>query len=892
MRNGSDYKQIIDGKYFGICPRNAQFFIYPVFNPEKRWFRAPYFQSKETESIFKGNQIQTYLSSSNPRFLTAKRLDGQNRYHTGLLPCASSTVPSVLSKNALQGPTTSNDLFAIWACNRSQSVCVSLELDRRNSKRARDSNRSFSRRLPDRFSGQAEVDGADEDRSQDPSRFRMDCQHVQVNTSSSEIIGISRSNMGYVEKQKNLARKENSRLTGHYNKTPQTTKSDVSRSSKHCGDIEFCPASCATGSIKLSWPPEPFQLPATEQFRKEGSFSFTDYQRTGVVDAELREVDSTSSSASDPFSHNRRSRHGMGRRVERRAGTGRLVERRRVSSFESKRNVNYFEMLTPIRSFSESFVSVASMRQQISRGLSEKRGRKPIGTADEFDLSDFQNYRSFRYSLSRTSHSGKVQRCRRSPVSKVDTSRVASTPFGNRGNFSKMGSPRNRSVRVGTCPRRTEICQSRSEGPRSLETQRVCLGMEVQASVDIPPSESNAESPYASQSSDRNIFNCSAEVASGILESGSKGSCHSTPIHSPPVRIQTNRLVDGPSSTKNTGADARNLEMWGWSEAVESWSTQQKALLRAGWRESTLNTYKPAWARWVKWCQNSSVNPTNPSGSELAKFLADLHLKEKLAYRTILVHKSVVSTLCTPKDSCHLSSNILVKQILKSIATSDSMTRTETNIWDTNIVISWLSNRGLSVQSVWEVSRRCAILLLLCSGRRVHDLTLLNVSNSNFLDNTDADCLTFWPIYGSKTDTASYTQSGWKLYANKENPNIDPVLWVRKLVQIGRDRRREGKVGNLFVTARGPAKAASRTVIAGWVKSVLSEAGVDATPGSVRSAVASRGWIDREPLDKILSRANWRSENTFSKFYKKEIRSIPNANSNSLSLGTLFEPVR
>ncbi|CAH0723183.1 unnamed protein product, partial [Brenthis ino] len=147
--------------------------------------------------------------------------------------------------------------------------------------------------------------------------------------------------------------------------------------------------------------------------------------------------------------------------------------------------------------------------------------------------------------------------------------------------------------------------------------------------------------------------------------------------------------------------------MWRWSEAVEPWSTQQKALLMAGWRKSTLNTYKPAWERWVKWCQSSDISPINP-------------------------------------------------------------------------------------------------------------------------------------------------------------------------------------------VARGPAKAASRTVIAGWVKSVLSNAGVDATPGSVRSAVVSRGWLDSEPLDKILSRAkkSRKSVKTFSKFYKKEIRPLPNVISDSVSLRALFKPVR
>lgn len=332
--------------------------------------------------------------------------------------------------------------------------------------------------------------------------------------------------------------------------------------------------------------------------------------------------------------------------------------------------------------------------------------------------------------------------------------------------------------------------------------------------------------------------------------------------------------------------------MWGWSRALESWSKQQKTLLRAGWRKSTLNTYKPAWQRWVKWCRESAVLATNPTGSELARFLADLHLKEGLAYRTILVHKSVVSTLCAAEDSSRLSSNVLVKQILKSISNSKIRVRPDQSVWDTGSLISWLSNNVVNSESLYEVSRRCAILLLLCSGRRVHDLTLLSISESLFVINVEDGSVILWPIYGSKTDSESYIQSGWKLFSNVENPNLDPVLWVKKLLSLGNNRREEANIQNLFVTARGTAKAASRTIIAGWVKSVLKDAGVDATPGSVRSAVASRGWLDREPVDKIMARANWRSENTFIKFYRKEVRSRPSNTSLSTSLGAFFEPVQ
>lgn len=114
--------------------------------------------------------------------------------------------------------------------------------------------------------------------------------------------------------------------------------------------------------------------------------------------------------------------------------------------------------------------------------------------------------------------------------------------------------------------------------------------------------------------------------------------------------------------------------------------------------------------------------------------------------------------------------------------------------------------------------------------------------------------LFFWPIFGSKTDFTSYRQSGWKLMINKNNKCLDPVHWILKLISVGENRRNEAKCNNLFVTAYGKARPASRCVIAKWVKKVLKAAGFKAPAGSFRAAVASKSWYEHFSVDEILSR--------------------------------------
>lgn len=311
--------------------------------------------------------------------------------------------------------------------------------------------------------------------------------------------------------------------------------------------------------------------------------------------------------------------------------------------------------------------------------------------------------------------------------------------------------------------------------------------------------------------------------------------------------------------------------MWGWSKNLIGWDDSQLNLLKSSWRPSTRKTYKVAWDRWISWNTKHGLNPFQPSGSTLAKFLADLFLKQNLSYNTILVHKSVVSTLCNTELAGYLSSHVLVKHVLKSIALAKPIQH-KTLIWNVDALLSFLEKYKVDETNTFSISRHTAVLLLLCSGRRVHDLTLLDVDEEHFVDNNDH--IVLWPKFGSKTDNCDFRQSGWKLMSN-QTKNLDPVFWVKCCAKLLRDRRIAAQCTNLFLNLRGEAKAATRTVIGGWIKTLLTEAGILSSPGSIRSAVASKNWADNMPIDEILSRGNWRSGNTFRQFYRREIRTVP-----------------
>ena len=98
------------------------------------------------------------------------------------------------------------------------------------------------------------------------------------------------------------------------------------------------------------------------------------------------------------------------------------------------------------------------------------------------------------------------------------------------------------------------------------------------------------------------------------------------------------------------------------------------------------------------------------------------------------------------------------------------------------------------------------------------------------------------------------------------------VKWIRRLLQLREVRLRGKRISALFITTRGWLAAATRAVIAGWVRSALLAAGIDASPGSFRSAVGSSRLDSGSSLDDVLSRGNLRSCRTFFNHYYRQVQ--------------------
>lgn len=208
--------------------------------------------------------------------------------------------------------------------------------------------------------------------------------------------------------------------------------------------------------------------------------------------------------------------------------------------------------------------------------------------------------------------------------------------------------------------------------------------------------------------------------------------------------------------------------------------------------------------------------------------------------------------------------------------------------WDVADLLKWVLERNVEISNLFQVSQHVATLLLLATGRRIHDLTLLHIDSNRC--HITRDKVIIWPAFGSKTDNAKYRQSGWCLSKN-DNLKLDLCYWIPALIEATKLRRgADSTLTNMFITTRGKVKAASRSIIAGWLRHTFKNANIKCSPGSFRSAVATNNWSKKNlNLDEVLRKGNWLSSSTFLKHYFKEIE--PRSTDSRFSMADHFTAI-
>lgn len=857
------------------CPRKTsssecRLSFHSVLETQIGWKCPTYLRSQGSQQSCLHKALSHDFSLGCQGLPAKSRLDDENRHPTSIFPFAHLGEPQTVSSNYIQGRNTATNSTSFWPIFSPSNFCSRFELDRGDPSGERYSLDGIFRRLPPSkpSSIAASCPGYG-----DPSyigEFGMARELRQIDLRANSRAGIPRPCLEYAQQYssaaigKDLKNKENS------DRPFRKRKLHTTRSPKCLGPTELCQLYHSQRQTTMQTNADfPEKIPKVQTQTK----NITPSSRQPGFEVVARVSESQYSNAvqskGDPFLNDRRSGCGLGSSSEQSVHLRSVDNQTKTLAFKLKRNVCGIRGDKSRTRKPRKRAHSDTVGQSHPGSVYQKRGRHKVHSASDFDNQASGTHRTAKHKTVISLSPGEVQWHCRPPLQKSPCPRVASAAPGHGGHIQKVGRPRCRPVCIRRLRRRAKIRHIRLQRQVGLVLRRLQSNMGLSHSMGISTTQPNPTGPGTSERSERNLHTHSSSLDTMLLDGGHPFESSRRASDNQRSSEESDRPNDRVVPSTGGQAIVTGVENWGWADKVTHWSLEEKQLLNSSWRTSTLLTYNAPINRWISWCSSNRVNKKDPKGIDVAKFLTNLFLVENLAYKTILLHKSAISTYCATGHE-NISKNFFVQQVLKAISLAKPQPK-KAPIWDTKLLFDWLKV-SVNSNSLFNVSRRTALILLLASGRRIHDLTLLDISCDNLIQSEDEIIL--WPKFGSKTDNGTSRQSGWLLKRHPD-PHLCPIEHIRKLIQISNSRRINSQ-SSMFISITGDTKSATRTMIAGWIRSVFKEAKIDAPPGSIRSAVASKSWLENRPIEEILSRGNWKSAQTFSNFYCRQVQQVNN----------------
>jgi len=140
-------------------------------------------------------------------------------------------------------------------------------------------------------------------------------------------------------------------------------------------------------------------------------------------------------------------------------------------------------------------------------------------------------------------------------------------------------------------------------------------------------------------------------------------------------------------------------------------STNVSELLLECNRAGTSRAYQSAWKLWIDWSRSGLFDPMSPSLAQVLEYLSFLFASGK-AYRTINVHRSMLSTTLPAVDGHEIGKHPLVCRLLKGIFNRRTPESRYSYFWDADMVIGKLKELGPNAELSMKLATYKTALLL------------------------------------------------------------------------------------------------------------------------------------------------------------------------------------
>ena len=337
----------------------------------------------------------------------------------------------------------------------------------------------------------------------------------------------------------------------------------------------------------------------------------------------------------------------------------------------------------------------------------------------------------------------------------------------------------------------------------------------------------------------------------------------------------------------------------------EGFSEQSAARIARKTRPTSNDLYERYWHRYVIWCEEHHIDPFQASVPQLTDFFNVLFDSGNYKPHTIEGFKACICTTLSLALDKQLSHNARLSALMSNFKQSAPSSMFEVPKWNLTLVLNMLINKPFEPLvdcSLKLLTYKTVFLVALASAGRCSELHALSFEHLTY--NEDRSC--FWlqphPEFLAKTQPSRDPKfrKVFKIpaladFAGPDLPDrfLCPVralrLYLAKTTKLRKQRK------SLFISF-SPSHTGdiTKNTIAGWLRRTIRMAHTSATaddislaratPHEVRALSASVAFDRNISLDNIMSACSWRSHNTFTSFY---LRDLARQGHDSLSLPPL-----
>ena len=384
----------------------------------------------------------------------------------------------------------------------------------------------------------------------------------------------------------------------------------------------------------------------------------------------------------------------------------------------------------------------------------------------------------------------------------------------------------------------------------------------------------------------------STALARGQLVSASvrdvSGRAQATSSTSRPIASGVDLTFQpGPASPTRVSAIRSALTRAGFSEAVASRAAQPQ-------RESTLAVYESKWRSFVSWCHTREVDPIAASAAEVADFLLHLSTEKKLQLSTIEGYRMAIASVLRSSCGTEVGRSDTLRALMKSIALNNIRDQPTVPEWDLLLVLNRLRQapfEPIRLASIKLLTWKTLFLVTLASGKRRGEIHAL--SFKKFLHKENWSKVTFSVISSFITKTQILERGAKSLLTFEikamasflgqdfeDDHLLCPVRAVRVYLERTKALRKNQQL--FFISPHSSfEKDIKPATISAWLKKTImfcydlnkSSSNRNFRAHSIRSKAVSWAFRHQASLEQILAAGTWRSANTFTSFYLKEISS-------------------